>query len=387
MRNKTKSAMEKNARSLHMPRYGGPCLGMPVCKVSRSRNFVFAVLLLLAAPLFAQQATDLQADQQAYCEYLSQQAMAQRDLLRTPSAVAGVTQPSQALPLQLVWGVTTSLSDIKKAGLTMDAARKNCDLYTTSTSAQQVLQYALPNLEKQALEHRLDLIQQASDNLDTVTARMTKVLDAQNITRPMLFSLQATRVKLNADRADTQSKIAALYVPDIGDTPLKELIAKKQDDDAAEQQAQDRLSRQSDWDVQLSLGARQQVNPLDNRGVYGAVTVSYNLGSHAINKHLDQAAGAYDNWKKVQQGDVTRSAQVLKQQLTQSIAAQQARLKSLHDEENQVNANLQLVSNVDTTAALDFQNQLTSTQLVNRIEIGDASFRLQEMEDFVERNF
>jgi hypothetical protein len=356
-------------------------------RVSRSRSFAFAVLLLLAAPLFAQQTTDLQADQQAYCEYLSQQAMAQRDLLRTPSAVAGVTQPSEALPMQLVWGVTTSLSDIKKAGLTMDAARKNCDLYSASTSAQQVLQYALPNLEKQALAHRLDLIQQASDNLDAVTARMTRMLDAQNITRPMLFSLQTTRIKLDADRADTQSKIAALYAPETGDIPLKELITQKQADDAAEQQAQDKLSRQSNWDVQLSLGARQQVNPLDNRGVYGAVTVSYNLGSHAINKHLDQAAEAYDNWKKVQQSDVTHSAQVLKQQLTQSIAAQQARLKSLQGEQEQVNANLQLVSNVDTTAALDFQNQLTSTQLLNGIELGDASFRLQEMQDFVERNF
>lgn len=387
MRNETKFAMEKNARSLHMPRKGGPCLGMTTCQASRSRHFVFVVLLLLAAPLFAQQTTDLQADQQAYCEYLSQQAMAQRDLLRTPSAVAGVTQPSEALPLQLVWGVTTSLSDIKKAGLTMDAARKNCDLYSASTTAQQVLQYALPNLEKQALEHRLNLIQQASDNLDAVTVRMTKMLDAQNVTRPMLFSLQTTRVKLDADRADTQSKIAALYVPDIGNTPLKELIAQKQAGDAAEQQAQDRLSRQSDWDVQLSLGARQQVNPLDNRGLYGAVTISYNLGSHAINKHLDHAADAYESWKKVQQTDVTRSAQVLKQQLTQSITAQQSRLKSLQDEEKQVNANLQLVSNVDTTAALDFQNQLTNTQLLNGIEIGDAGFRLQEMEDFVERNF
>lgn len=387
MGNETKFGTEKNARSLHMPREGGPCLGMTVFQVSRWRNFVYVVLLLLAAPLFAQQTTDLQADQQAYCEYLSQQAMAQRDLLRTPSAVAGVTQPSEALPMQLVWGVTTSLSDIQKAGLTMDAARKNCDLYSASTSAQQVLQYALPNLEKQALEHRLDLIQQASDSLAAVTARMTKMLDAQNITRPMIFSLQTTRIKLDADRADTQSKIAALYAPDIGGTPLKELIAEKQADDAAEQEAQNKLSRQSDWDVQLSLGARQQVNPLDNRGVYGAVTVSYNLGSHAINKHLDQAANAYDNWKKVQQSDVTRSAQVLRQQLTQSIAAQQARLKSLQDQQEQVNANLQLVSNVDTTAALDFQNQLTSTQLLNGIELGDAGFRLQEMEEFVERNF
>jgi hypothetical protein len=149
----------------------------------------------------------------------------------------------------------------------------------------------------------------------------------------------------------------------------------------------DKLSRQSDWDVALSFGERQQVNPFDNRGVYGAVTISYNLGSHAINKHLDQAANAYDDWKKVQQGDVTRNAEVLRQQITNGVSAQQARLQSLQDEAKQVDSNLQLVNNVDTTAALDFQNQLASTQLVLGIEMGDASFRLEQMREFLDKNY
>src|SRR5580700_2604728 len=105
-------------------------------------------------------------DQQAYCKYVTQQAAAQRDLLRTPDAVAGVTQPNTGLPTQVVWGLTGSLSNVRKAALTMDAARKDCELYTVSSSAQQAVQYAIPSLEKQALENRLVLIQQASENLD-----------------------------------------------------------------------------------------------------------------------------------------------------------------------------------------------------------------------------
>src|ERR1700730_4967551 len=69
-------------------------------------------------------------DQQAYCKYVTQQAAAQRDLLRTPDAVAGFTQPNTGLPTQAVWGLTGSLSNVRKAGLTMDAARKDCELYT-----------------------------------------------------------------------------------------------------------------------------------------------------------------------------------------------------------------------------------------------------------------
>src|SRR5205807_5302370 len=141
----------------------------------------------------------------------------------------------------------------------------------------------------------------------------------------------------------------------VSNRPLKEIVTQKQESEAAGQKALDKLSRQNDWDVSLSFGARQQVNPFDNRGAYGAVTVSYNLASRAINKHLDQAANAYSDWKRVQQGDVTRNATVVQQQVTSSISAQQARLKSLHDEQKQVETNLQLVSNGDTTAALQFQ--------------------------------
>jgi hypothetical protein len=350
------------------------------------RKLVTAAWMIMSMRLVAQDAA-LRLDQQAYCDYVSQQAMAQRDLLRTPSAVSGITQATAALPVQVFWGVTSSLSDVKKAGLTMNVARKNCELYSATTSSQQAILYALPDLEKQALEHRLDLVQQASSDLDTLSAGATKMLEAQNLTRPMLFALQTTRIKLDADRADTQSKIAALYVPQLSGQPLKTLVAQKQAGEAAEQAALAKLSRQSNWDVSLSLGARQQISPFDDRGLYGAVTVSYNLASPAIDRHLDQAASAYDDWKKVQQGDIARNAEILKQQLEDSLASQEARLKSLQGEQERVVSNLQLVSDVDTTAALDFRNQLTTTQLLLGIETGDAGFRIQLLRDFLDRNY
>ncbi len=73
-----------------------------------------------------------------------EQAQAQRDLLRTPTAIAGVTQPETGLPMQVVGGATLGLSSVKKAALTVDAARKECELYSTTTEAQQAIQYAIP---------------------------------------------------------------------------------------------------------------------------------------------------------------------------------------------------------------------------------------------------
>jgi hypothetical protein len=345
---------------------------------------VLCSILFLAARGLAADLTD----QLAYCSYMMEQAQAQKDLLRTPIAAAGVTQPETGLPLQVVGGASLGLSDLRKASLTMDVARKNCELYKATTWAQQDIQYALPSLEREALRNRLALIEQASKSLDAMMDQTAKMVEAKEATRLMLFALQTTKIKLDADHADTQSKIAALYTPPLSDKPLKELVAQKQNSEASEQRALDRLNRQNNWDVALSVGVHQQVNPVAyGAQPYGAVSINYNLASRAINKHLDRAAEAYDEWKRVQEGDVVRNMEVLRQQLADSVTAQDAKLKALQEENGQIEKNLQLVGDPDTSAAFDFHNQLTAAQLLLQVETGDAGFRLDRLREYLAKNY
>lgn len=347
-------------------------------------KFVLASAFLMSLPGLAAD----QKDQLAYCSYLMEQAQAQRDLLRTPIAAAGFTQPETGLPMQLVGGASVGLSDVRKASLTMDAARKNCELYKATTGSEQNVQYAMPSLEKEALRNRLVLIERASKSLDALIEKTSKMVEAQNSTRLMLLSLQTTKIKLNADRADTQSKVAALYVPPLTDRPLKELVAEKQNSEINEQKALDKLSRQNAWDVALSVGVHQQVNPVaEGAQPYGAVSVNYNLASRAINKHLDRAVVAYDEWQKVREGDVARNMEVLRQQLVDSVLVQENRLKSLEDQTAQIAKGLQVVENPDTSAALDFHNQLAAAQLLLQVETGDANFRLNGLREYLAKNY
>lgn len=349
-----------------------------------SWKFLTVSALFVALPALAADRTD----QMAYCSYVMEQAQAQRDLLRTPMALAGFTQPETGLPTQFVAGASVGLSDIRKSSLTIEAARKNCELYKATTGAQQDVQYALSSLEKEALRNRLELIDQASKSLDALIEKTSRMVEAQNATRLMLFTLQTTRIKLNADRTDTQAKITALYTPTLSDKPLKELVAEKLSGEANEQKALDKISRQNNWDVALSVGVHQQVNPVAyGPQPYGAVTVNYNLASRAINKHLDRSVEAYTEWKKVQEGDVARNAEVLRQQLVDGVAVQETRLKSIQEESGQIDKNLQLVGNPDTSAALDFTNQLTSAQLLLQIETGDATFRIARMQEYLAKNY
>jgi hypothetical protein len=343
-----------------------------------------SVVLIISIPASAAGPTD----QLAYCSYVMEQAQAQRDLLRTPIAAFGFTQPETGLPLQLVGGASVGISDIRKASLTMQVARKNCELYKATTGAQQDVQYALPSLEKGALRNRLTLIDQASKSLGELMEKTAKMVEVQNATRLMLFSLQTTKIKLDADRTETTSKITALYVPSLSDKPLRELVAEKQSSEVNEQKALDRLSRQSNWDVALSVGVHQQVNPIaQGTQPYGAVSVNYNLASRAINRHLDRAVEAYSEWKKVQEGDVVRNMEVLRQQLEQSVTVQESRLKSLQEQSGEIDKSLQLIGDPDTSAALDFHNQLTAAQLLLQIETGDTSFRIDRLHEYLAKNY
>jgi hypothetical protein len=345
---------------------------------------VLVGVVLAPVTVMAQSAND----GQAYCAYVTEQAQAQRDLLRTPAGLAGFTQPETGLPMQIVGGATLGLSNVKKAEITMEVAQRECALYTTATQTQLAIQYALPSLEREALRNRLTLIERASMSLNDLMDRTSKMVDAQNATRVMLFALQTTRIKLNADRADTQSKVGAIYVPELTDRSLKELIAEKETDETSEQRALDKLNRQNNWDVALTVGVHQQVNPVaQGPQPYGEVTVNYNFASRAIDRHLDRAAQAHDDWKKVQEGDVVRSMSALRQQLVDGIAAQENRLKSLQEEAEQLEKNLELVARPDTAAALDFSNQLQTTKLLLKIEADDATFRREHLREYLAKNY
>ncbi len=364
-------------------------LRVPELRVGSFAMFGRALLLVgLLLGAGAASGQNLEADQQNYCTYLVEQAKAQSDLLRTPNALAGLTQPNTGLPTQVVAGAQLSLANLKRAGITLDAARKNCELYKASTTVQMTEQYALQAIEKDALTHRLALIAKASESLNAMIDEARKMVEAQNMTRPMLLGLLANRMKLESDKADTETRIAALYVPPLSEQPLKLQVAAKQASDLDEQKALALLTKQNNWDVALTVGTHQQVNPVANGfQPYGEVNLTYNLASKAIDRHLDRSVAAYGDWKKVQEGDAARGMEVLRGELDRSLAAERGRLARLQAEADEMAENRRLVSDPRTSAALDFRNQLDATALLLGIESGDAAYRIERLQAYVARNF
>jgi hypothetical protein len=352
------------------------------------KTSILIFLLLSTATAFAE-AND--KAEQAYCAYVNEQAAAQRDLLRTPSVVGGPIQPNTGTPPQMVIGVTSSLSDIKKSKLTMDVARTNCTLYAASAEAQQHILYALPTIEKDVLRHRLTLIQQGTEKLDSLEAEADKLVAAQNLTRPSAYYLQGARIRLDESRTAALTGIASPYVPELSRVPLRELLTEKMVSEGDNEKAVTRLQKQAGWDIEVSGGVRRQIGDITpttkTLGGYGTFSLNYDLGRRAANRHEDKSVGAYIDWKEHQFDDVTTQAQILKKQIEDTITIQQDQLQILLAHNMDIQRQLDSLSGVDTSASLSFRNQLLADQIVLHVEIGDAQFRVAELQQYLIDNF
>jgi hypothetical protein len=350
--------------------------------------FIIYILLCCAASF----AGDTETAHDAYCKYVTEEARAQRDLLRSPSAIVGPTQPSVGTPAQMVFGVVGSIADNMKAPLTTKAARTACDLYVAATEAQQHIYYAAASIEKDALMHRLDLVQQASDQLEKMITDEEKLVEARNVTRPALYYLQSARARLDMRRTAALAGIFP-YVPKMSNVPVRVLLGDKLHAEEANQKAVTRLARESGWDLKLTGGGRRQLgqsNSADTSsrlGTFGEATLTYNFGRHSANEHLNRSSAGYLDLKANQFDDVAQQAVVLKKQIEDTVTFMRPQLSALVEHNSDIDKSLRSIEGLDTSNSLTFKNQLLADQIVLRVDIGDIQFRLDWLESYLRDNF
>jgi hypothetical protein len=355
----------------------------------KKSTLVISAVLLSCTAVFA---GDNQAAEKAYCQSVNEQAAAQRDLLRSPSAMVGPTQPSAGTPPQMIFGLTGSVANNLKAPLTMKAARAACDLYVAQTEAQQHIYFAAPKMERDALVHRLELVQMGSDQLQKMIVDEEKMVQAKNVTRPALYYLQSARARLDMRRTSALTGLLP-DVPPMSDVPLRILISNKQDADAINQKAATKLAAENGWDLVLSGGGRRQLGQFDSStnvselGGFGEASLTYNFGRHAANHHLDRSASAYLDLKNNQFDDVIRQSAVLKRQIEDTLSFLRPQLTALLEHDSEIEQSLASIEGMGTNNSQSFKNQLLADQVVLRVDIGDIQFRLDWLEAYLHHNF
>lgn len=355
------------------------------------KKFLITLALVsgFALPALAQ---NEQADA-AFCKYTAEQGMAQRDLLRTPALAIGPIAPSTGTSPQFVFGVTNSLSNDRKAGLTMQVAKQTCGLYKATTEAQMHLLYALPGIEKDVLANRLRLIDDATAKLDALIAENMKLVQAQNLTMPAVYMFTGTKIRLDESRTTALTGIASPYVPKLSDVPIRELVADKLSHEDATMKATVKLDKTSVWDVQLSAGAHRRLpsnipDPQTNSwGGYGAFSLTYSFGHKAVSSHYDKSVEAYNEWRKTQFDDVSSQAALLERQMRDTTTAQKTQLQAMLVHDADLTQQLKMLEGVDTNNAIGFRNQILADQIMLRVNIEDEKFCIARFEQFIQDNF
>jgi len=346
-----------------------------------------AVIVLLLAPCaFAQ---NKEAD--SYCSYVTEQAKAEAIRLRTPSSEFGVTQqPIVGGIPQKFSGATHSISDAVKSVMTTREAKADCSLYRSTLDVQTRIIYTLPALEKEALAHRLGLISSASAELEKTIAQNKARVSSGNATIQSQYLLDSARAKMEVDRSSTELSASALYIPPLVEGRLADLAQIKQVDEVKKQRAIDKVNQQQNWNIQVAMGARKDAFPLfggARSGAYGNLTVTYNLGSKASNKHLDAAENAWWDYKENQLSDANQEIAILKKTIEQSIAVREQEVMRLEAQDRTIEEHMTAVRDVDSSAAIGFRNQLLVDSLALRVELGDAQFRLEKLREYLAANF
>jgi hypothetical protein len=296
----------------------------------------------------------------------------------------------------MVFGMSMSVADLRKAALTMQTARTACDLNSAVSEAQLHIYYAMPMIEREVLLHRLDNIAQASAKLDKMASEQTRLVEVHNLTRPAVYFLQSARERLDESRTAAMASIAVPYAEQISSVPLRVLLAEKQNKDLANQKALTNLQKENGWDIKVMGGGRQElgssnninnVNNVSSFGGYGGFTVSYNLGRHSANQHLDSSVSPYMAWKAERFDDVVQQAEVLKKQIEQTIGLQQQQLSVLRAHERNIAQSLTSVEGVDTSGGMAFQNQLVADKILLAVDIDDVQYRIERLQAYLRDNF
>jgi hypothetical protein len=247
-------------------------------------------------------------------------------------------------------------------------------------------------MEKDALTHRLNLVQQGSDQLESMIRDEEKMVKVHNVTSPALYYLQSARARLDMRRTSALPGLLP-YVPTFSDLPLRVLVNNKRHADEANQKAITKLASENGWDLTVSGGGRRQLADFNSTttvsefGGFGEASLTYNLGRHAANTHLDRAASAYLDFKNSQFDDVARQSAVLKEQIAGTISFLLPQLTALLEHDSDIEKSLRSIEGLDTSSALAFKNQLLADQIVLRVDLGDIQFRLDWLESYLHENF
>jgi hypothetical protein len=327
-----------------------------------NRVLIFVLLSALNAEANAQTSAD--AEKQAYCQYVEDQADAERTLDTGIEGFGRLGQSDSNPSLkQVVVGVQKSLSRHLQGLSVTRAAQLECELYSRTLSVDRFVKYGMPSIDRQIAVQRATDLNNVLDILNEEIASAEKRLRTGNGTLSDLLTLRQQRDQVSAQYVAAKTEVASGQIPDVPRVDLKQALAQI---DETTLNLQDELNHKQElqtWDVALVGGMQKPisgtaVNTSTGYRPFVSVTFTYNFNAVSYGHKLDNATRSLMTMRRQLNDELTQKVDELQRSMAGRLSVQKESLPELLDERNHLSDEYEKLRALDSLEALRMKSQV-----------------------------
>ncbi|MDR0479350.1 MAG: hypothetical protein LBH31_06025, partial [Burkholderiaceae bacterium] len=348
------------------------------------------VLLISLPPARAQSVAE--AEKQAYCQYVQDQAAAQRTLDTGVQVYGQLGQSSNNTTKQAVVGLQESLSRNLQGISATRIGVLECTLYRATVDVDRATKYRLAAIAQRVGTQRVKGLGNsgALKVLNEEIAATQKRMGAGDATLADLMALTDRRATVMTQLRAAQND-AIQPVPDLPDVNLDQAMVRIDQATLALQKELNHQQTLQTWDLALIGGVQKPLADMPAGTSTGmqpfvGLTVSYNLSAQAYRRKLDNATASLMALRRQQNDQLYQRVSMLKKTLADNLKMAQDSLPVLTDEFNRLSATYARLQKLDTPESVRMRTQIRVSLALAKAELDATRTQITLLSDYHAQN-
>ena len=314
------------------------------------------------------------ADIKAYCKYVEDKNKAKNSTLISPDLIVRAQNATNDYPYQnnVITALSKDLVDFGKSKEVRNLIQDECNYYKLTQEAKLQIQFAIPNVQKQALYFKLKKILIAKEKLNAIKKNVQHKITNHNDTLISLYNIDSSLQKLNEAEREIKANIAIQQPYHIRSMALTRLLKDISMAEEKRQATLNKLEKLRNWSLQVQAGAQQSLSSFSqNQAVkpYAALFLRYNMASIYSNYKTTQYLNDYTEWKAKQVNGTQRKLSRLIQSISLLRATEEQRLNHFKNTHQNYHELTQKLKGITSPNANRFRQQIMIDQIMTEVEM------------------
>ena len=314
-------------------------------------------LMGLCVASLAHGQTVAEREKQAYCQYVTDGAAAERTLATGVQGIGRFGQ-SDANPTekQAVVGVSKSLSKHLQGNAALRAAELDCRLYAQTVDLTRNVKYRMAAVDREVATQRVLDLQRILQTTDEEIVQANARKRSGNATLADEVSLTQRRQQIYSQYMSARDDANKPGIPEV---PSVDLGAAIQSIEALTLDLQDELNRKQKlqaWDLSVVVGMQKPISgqpsgSSSNARPFASLAFTYNLNAIDYGRKLEAATASMMTLRREQNDELFHQAEVLRKTIDETQNLLHASQPTLDAEVDRLKEELASVRDIDSAEA------------------------------------